>query len=88
MYPGAHKHMFYGDIYLGEELLGHKLCMSSILLDDVNLLSMVIVPTYTSTISVSEFLLFHVLATLGGASLVSVWWYVSGVLVHISLLTN
>ena len=80
--------MFYGDIYLGEELLGHKLCMSSILLDDVNLLSMVIVPTYTSTISVSEFLLFHVLATLGGASLVSVWWYVSGVLVHISLLTN
>ena len=53
-------------------MLGHKLCTSSILLDDVNLFPIVIVPIYTSFTSVSEFLIVNIFATFAVGSLVSV----------------
>lgn len=71
MYLGAHKHMFYGDIYLEGEWLGHKLYTSCSLLDDVNLLSIVIVPIYTPSSGVSEILVFNSLAMLGVGPLAS-----------------
>lgn len=71
--------MFYGNIYLRGELQGHKLCISSVLLDDVNLFHGNM-PIYSSTSSVSEFFTFNIFATLGDGSLVSV--YQCGFSVH------
>lgn len=63
-----HISMFYGNLYLKRELLGHKLCISCRLLDNVNLLSVGIMPIYSPASGVSELLEFNVLAMPGAGS--------------------
>lgn len=75
MHTGAHKHTFYGDVCLEGGSLGHKLCISCILLAGVHLLP---------TGSVADFLTFDMPVTLGVGSLV----LIRVVLVNIYLLTN
>ena len=53
-------------------MLGHKLCISSVLQDDVNLFHSK-VPVYSSTSSLSEFFALNILATFVDGSLVSVY---------------
>lgn len=58
MFPGTYVHT--QRIYVGEELLAHRLCIFSTSLDTIKLYTKV-APIPTSTISVWEFLLLHIL---------------------------
>lgn len=47
VFLGACGHAFLFGLYPGEELLAHRLCVSSALVDNTKLVSKVVVPTYS-----------------------------------------